>query len=96
MPPVPMSPLKLTDDELDAVLAAARPLDVGDRDAFLQAVAAALQSEGKIGPGVVRRVTAPSCSGSSSTLPTSRASPGVRSNVERRKRPLDVAVLRRL
>ena len=53
-----MSPLKLTDDELDAVLATARPLDVGDRDAFLQAVGAALQSEGKIGPGVVRRVCA--------------------------------------
>jgi hypothetical protein len=53
-----MSPLKLTDDELDAVLAAARPLDVGDRDAFLQAVAAALQGAGEIGPGVVHRVCA--------------------------------------
>ena len=40
------------------MLAAAKPLDVGDRDGFLQAVAAALQSEGKIGPGVVRRVCA--------------------------------------
>ena len=48
----------MTDAELNAVLAAARPLDVGDRDAFLQAVAAALQSEGEIGPGVVRRVCA--------------------------------------
>jgi hypothetical protein len=53
-----LSPLKLTDDELDAVLAAARPLDVGDRDAFLQAVAAALQGAGEIGPDVVHRVVA--------------------------------------
>jgi hypothetical protein len=35
MRPFPM-PLKLSDDELDAVLAAARPLDVRVRDAFLQ------------------------------------------------------------
>ena len=68
-------PIRLTDDELDAVFAAARPLDVGYRDAFLQAVAAVLQSEGEIGPGVVHRVCV-SCSDNSSTLPTSRASPG--------------------
>jgi hypothetical protein len=48
--------LRLSDDELDAIFAAARPLDVGDRDGFLKAVAAALQSAGEIGPGVVHRV----------------------------------------
>ena len=51
-----MSPLKLTDDELDSVLAAARPLHVRDRDGFLQQVAAALASCSKIGPGTVYRV----------------------------------------
>jgi hypothetical protein len=51
-----MSPLKLTDAELDAVLAAARPLPVHVRDGFLQAVAVALQGCGELGPGVVFRV----------------------------------------
>lgn len=51
-----MPPIKLTDAELDAVLAAARPLDVRVRDAFLQAVADALQGYSEIGPGLVGRV----------------------------------------
>jgi hypothetical protein len=38
-----MAPLRLTDEQLDAVFRAARPLRVQDRDAFLQDVAAALQ-----------------------------------------------------
>jgi hypothetical protein len=38
-----MAPIRLTDSQLDAVLAATRPLAVADRDAFLQDVAAALQ-----------------------------------------------------
>jgi hypothetical protein len=36
-------PLAISDSELDAVLAAARPLPVECRDAFLQSVASALQ-----------------------------------------------------
>src|SRR5262249_7953662 len=46
------APLVLSDSELDAVFAAARPLDVDRRDAFLQAVAAALAGK-VIGPGTV-------------------------------------------
>ena len=53
-----MSPIKLSDDELSAVLAAARPLPVASRDAFLQQVASALQSCGEIGPGSVHRAIA--------------------------------------
>jgi hypothetical protein len=46
-------PIRLTDSQLDAVLAAARPLRVADRDAFLQDVAAALQGRSEIGDGDV-------------------------------------------
>jgi hypothetical protein len=53
-----MSPIKLTDDELDAVMAAARPLAVERRDAFLQQVASSLRRCGEIGPGTVHRVCA--------------------------------------
>jgi hypothetical protein len=42
-----MAPIRLTDSQLDAVLAAARPLDVGNRDAFLQAIVDALQEPGE-------------------------------------------------
>ena len=38
---IPTGPLRLTDDQLTAVLRAAEPLAVGDRGAFLQEVAAA-------------------------------------------------------
>jgi hypothetical protein len=55
--PIP-EPLRLTDAELDAIFAAARPLDVGDRDGFLQEVARELASCGEIDPGVVHRVCA--------------------------------------
>ena len=51
-----MPPVKLTDDELAAVLAAARPLDVRMRDPFLRAVAHELQGCSEIGPGVVHQV----------------------------------------
>jgi hypothetical protein len=50
-------PIRLTDSELDAIMAAARPIAVARRDAFLQAVAAALNGR-EIGPGVVHRVCA--------------------------------------
>jgi hypothetical protein len=50
--------IRLSDSELDAVFAAARPLPVERRDAFLQAVAGALQGCREIGPGAVYRVVA--------------------------------------
>jgi hypothetical protein len=51
-----MPPIRLTDDELSAVLAAARPLAVEMRDPFLRAVAAALEGSEVIGPGTVHQV----------------------------------------
>ena len=48
-----MPPLRLSDDELDAVMLAARPLRPHDRDAFLQEVANALAGCSEIGPGTV-------------------------------------------
>jgi hypothetical protein len=51
-----MPPLRLTNAELEAVMAAARPIAVEQRDAFLQQVAAGLASSPEIGPGVVHRV----------------------------------------
>ena len=49
-----MTPIRLTDSELDAVFAAAAPIDQHRRDAFLQAVAAELASHrGELGEGVV-------------------------------------------
>jgi hypothetical protein len=53
-----MPPIRLTDEQMDAVLAAARPLRVVDRDAFLQDVAAALQGRPELGDGAVYRVLA--------------------------------------
>jgi hypothetical protein len=50
--------IKLTDDELNAVMAAAKPIAVDRRDAFLQEVASALASCSEIGPGTVHRVCA--------------------------------------
>jgi hypothetical protein len=51
-----MGPIRLTDAQLTAVFEAARPLAVRDRDAFLQAVAEALQGHREIGDGDVHRV----------------------------------------
>ncbi len=51
-----MPPLKLSDDELAAVLDAARPLPVDLREPFLLAVAHALGNGGEIGPGRVHLV----------------------------------------
>ena len=53
-----MPPIKLTDSELDAVMAHARPLDPDLRDPFLRSVSNALQGQTVIGPGVVARVCA--------------------------------------
>jgi hypothetical protein len=52
-----MPPIRLSDSELDAVMAAARPLPVACRDAFLQAVAADLRGR-EVGPGTVHRAIA--------------------------------------
>jgi hypothetical protein len=51
-----MTPLKLTDTELDIVFAAARPLAVQDRDAFLRAVAERLSSLPHLGDGLVFQI----------------------------------------
>src|SRR6476619_5420280 len=58
-PALPMAdePLRLTDDQLAAVLRAAEPLAIGDRGAFLQDVAAALQGQ-ELGDGAVYRTVA--------------------------------------
>jgi hypothetical protein len=53
-----MPPIRLSDSELAAVMAAARPIAVSRRDAFLQQVASALASCSEIGPGVVHRICA--------------------------------------
>jgi hypothetical protein len=50
-----MAPIPLTDEQLDAIFCAARPLRVADRDAFLQDVAAALQGRQEIGDGDIHR-----------------------------------------
>jgi hypothetical protein len=51
-----MPPLKLSDDEMSAVMSAARPLSIELRDPFLRAVAHELQGCSEIGPGVVHQV----------------------------------------
>jgi hypothetical protein len=49
-------PLRLTDAELDQVMAAAKPLQVELRDPFLNAVARELAGHKVVGPGVVFQV----------------------------------------
>jgi hypothetical protein len=49
-----MKPIRLTDDELSAVMSAARPLAVEMRDPFLQDVASLLRGR-EVGPGTVHR-----------------------------------------
>jgi hypothetical protein len=51
-------PLTLTDEELAAVQAAAAPIHPNQRDAFLKALAAELEKQPAIGPGVVHRCAA--------------------------------------
>jgi hypothetical protein len=50
-----MGPIRLTDAQLNAVIAAARPLAVASRDAFLLDLAAALQGIPDTGDGDVAR-----------------------------------------
>ncbi len=47
--------LKLTDEQMSALLNAAKPLMPDDRPAFLEAVARELQNQPTIGDGVVHR-----------------------------------------
>jgi hypothetical protein len=49
------TPIRLSDDELSAVMLAAQPLAPAARDGFLRAVASSMQSCGEIGPGAVHR-----------------------------------------
>jgi hypothetical protein len=49
-----MAPIRLTDEQLDAVLRAAQPLPVAARDQFLVDLAAALQGQ-DLGDGAVYR-----------------------------------------
>jgi hypothetical protein len=50
-----MSPIKLSDVEIDAVLAAARPIAADRRDAFMRDVALSLAGCSEIGPGILHR-----------------------------------------
>jgi hypothetical protein len=61
-PRVPLSwndeMMKLTDTELEIVFAAARPLEVNERVAFMQEVAEALGRLPQLGDGIVHRTVA--------------------------------------
>jgi plasmid stabilization system protein ParE len=48
--------ISLSDDELAAVMEAARPIPARDRDQFLRDVADELARYPEIGPGVIHRV----------------------------------------
>jgi len=52
-----MSPIRLSDSELDCVMNAARVLPVSDRDPFLRAIAEALAGH-VLGEGLVARTVA--------------------------------------
>ena len=49
------NPVRLTDDELSAIMLACQPLAPEARDGFVQAVAAGLRGH-VVGPGLVHRV----------------------------------------
>jgi hypothetical protein len=51
-------PLSLSDDEYNAVQAAAAPIHPSQRDAFLKALAAELALHPVVGPGLVHRCAA--------------------------------------
>ena len=51
-------PLSLSDDEMNAVQAAAAPVHPLQRDAFLKALATELERHAVVGPGVVHRCAA--------------------------------------
>jgi len=49
-------PIRLTGEQLDAVLRAAGPLAPDRRQAFIDQVTTALQNVSEIGPGILHRV----------------------------------------
>lgn len=51
-----MPPIALTEPQMMAILAAARPLQPRDRDGFLEDVAQTLQALPEIGDGALHRV----------------------------------------
>ena len=51
-------PLSLSDDEYNAIMQAAAPIHPLQRDAFLKALAAALEAHPVVGPGLVHRCAA--------------------------------------
>jgi hypothetical protein len=51
-----MSLIKLSDDELSAVMTAAAPINVERRNAFLQQIASELAKCDEIGPGLIHRI----------------------------------------
>jgi hypothetical protein len=53
-----MPPIRLSDSELDSIMTAAQPLAPEHRSAFLQSVAASLQSSAEVGPGSIYRAIA--------------------------------------
>jgi hypothetical protein len=56
--PEPPMPLSLSDDEYNAVQAAAAPIHPMQRDAFLKALAVELERHPVVGPGVAFRAAA--------------------------------------
>jgi hypothetical protein len=54
--PSPPRPLRLDDSQITTIMTFARPLSSADRDAFVRAVAAVLESQPEVGPGIVGRV----------------------------------------
>jgi len=53
-----MSPIRLTDEEMNAVFIAAGPIPLSRRDQFLQDVAKFLRGCAEVGPGHVHRAIA--------------------------------------
>jgi hypothetical protein len=51
-----MSPLSLSDDQMDAVMRAAAPLHPADRSLFLQRIAERLRGVEVLGDGLVARI----------------------------------------
>jgi hypothetical protein len=80
-------PLSLTDDEMNAVQAAAAPVHPLQRDAFLKALAAELEKHPAIGPGVVHRCAAELQKTLSWRRTVNRRSPPLRGRVRRGAEP---------
>ena len=55
---IPSTMLSLSDDELSALMAAARPIPARSRDQFLRDVVSELSKFPEIGPGIIARICA--------------------------------------